>query len=324
MCSQKHCVTPAPRWGLRPGRVPVQGVSEPVVRQNRTDNDRQPAFGYDSVQGFPAPEGAGVHRLLGSEGRGMSATPHYRLPWPIAVGLGVDVVSGRPRSFVNDCTAMVRQMRPRPRVTGIEYIPSAGPFVLLANHYEGPGLWIGWPAALLTHAIAQVRPGPTPVHWLVIGAMDRRRVAGVKRYAPGTGWFFGRVARTWEMIPMPRPAAPAPHRATALRALIRTAAPPPSGRGLPVALFPEGEGDGFAGLRQPLPGTGALLGALARRGVPALPAGIWSADGRLHARFGPPWSPAGADAAVRSQITQRLAALTPLSVLGERDGVLTG
>lgn len=264
----------------------------------------------------------GLHNRATPAGvRGPGATPRYRLPWHIAFGLGIDVLFGRGRSFLGDCTAMVRQMQPRPRVTGLEHIPAAGPFVLIANHYEGPGLWIGWTAALLTHAVAQVRPGPAPLHWLVIADMDPRRVSGVKRFAPGTSWFFARVARAWEMVAMPRPEASASRRALALRALLRTAAPPPAGRGRPVAFYPEGEGDGFAGLRPARPGSGALLALLARRGVPALPAGVWSEDGRLVARIGPPWLPAGDDNTVRRAVTERLAALTSLPVLyGEGNG----
>lgn len=242
--------------------------------------------------------------------------PSFHLPWNLAFGLGADVLAGKERPFLGDCTAMVRQMQPRARVTGLHHIPRSGSFVLLANHYEGPGLWIGWTAALLTHAVAQVRPAPAPLHWLVTGAMDRRRVGGIKRLAPGTGWFFARIARTWGMVALPGAEDSPARRAVALRRLVGLAAPP-SGGGEPVGFFPEGEGDGIAGLRPPRPGSGALLLALARRGVPALPAGVWSAGGRLQARFGEPWLPSGTDGSVRQEVMMRFAELTGLQPLAK-------
>lgn len=250
----------------------------------------------------------------------MVGEPQYPLPWPIAPGLGRDVIRGRPRRLAPDCAAMVARMTPAPAVSGHEHIPRAGPFALVANHYEGPGLWIGWAAALLTDAVARVRPAAVPVHWLVIGAMDRRRVRGVKRLVPGTAWFFGRVAHTWGMVAVPRADAPAAARAAALRRLVRLASPPPAGAGEPVGLFPEGEGDGFDGLRPALPGTGALLVLLCRRGLPVLPAGVWAADGRLHAAFGPPFHAAGGDAAVRAEVMARIGALLPARLRGEAVG----
>jgi hypothetical protein len=242
---------------------------------------------------------------------------HYRLPRRVMLSMGPDLALGRRRSFADDCAAMVGQMRPAPVVDGLEHIPSAGPFMLLANHYEGPGLWIGWSAALLTDAVARVRPAPVPVHWLVIGAMDRGRVRGVKRWAPSTDWVFGRVAHAWSMVALPRPDAPPAARATALRRLVHLVAPPPDGRGEPAGLFPEGEGDGFAGLRPAAPGSGRLLALLARRGVPALPAAVWAEEGRLHARFGPAWrADDGDDAALRAEAMHRIAALLPASMRG--------
>jgi 1-acyl-sn-glycerol-3-phosphate acyltransferase len=215
-----------------------------------------------------------------------AAVRGYHLPWRVAVPLGRDVALGRTRPFASDCTALLAAAPLRPLVSGTEQIPPTGPFVLIANHLEGPGLWIGWSAALLTAAINAVRSDPVPVHWLVQRDMDRARVQGWKRLTPATSWAFARVASAWSMASLPRSEDPRP-RAAAVRSLLRLALPPPRGRGRPVGFFPEGERGSLCTLAEPAPGAGALLALLARHGVPALPAGVWLQENRLHGRFGP-------------------------------------
>lgn len=215
---------------------------------------------------------------------------------------------------------MVARIQPPPRVTGARTIPAA-PFVLVANHFEGPGLWIGWTAALLTHAYARIQreqrtANPAPLHWLVLAEMDRTRVDGWKKLIPGTSWAFRRVALVWGLVPLPRPEAPAARRATALRRLIRLASPPPRGAGEPVAFFPEGEGDGLAGLRAAPAAAGDLLALLGRQGVPAVPAAVWLAEGRLTARIGPAWLPVAGGEAGATEAMTRIGVLLPRAMWG--------
>jgi hypothetical protein len=250
----------------------------------------------------------------GGTGAASPRPPGFRLPWRIAPSLGMDVWLGRSRSLRDDCAAMVAQVRPAPMVDGAEHIPTSGPFVLIANHYEGPGLWIGWTAALLTDAVARVRPGPVPVHWLVIGTMNRQRVRGVKRLVPATGLLFERVTAAWGMIAMPRPDAPAVARAAAVRRLRRIVS---GACGEPAGIFPEGEGDGLDGLHAAMAGTGSLIALLTRDGAPVLPAAVWWDGRRLHGRFGPLWHPeASDDAALREQMMFSIAVLLPAHLRG--------
>lgn len=220
-------------------------------------------------------------------------------------------------------------MRPAPRVIGVRHIPPSGPFVLVANHLEGPGLWIGWSAALLTHAVARARPdtrGAHPsLHWLVEADMDRARVGGWKKLVPGTAWAFRRVAKVWGMVAIPRTAAPAIRRATALRSLIRLVSPAPVGGGEPAGFFPEGEGDGINGLRLIPDAAGGLLALLGRRGVPSVPAAVWlePVDGsgsRLTARIGPPWLPAGDGRSTATDAMVRIGAMLPPRMWGAYRG----
>ena len=49
---------------------------------------------------------------------------------------------------------------PRPRVEGIERVPTTGPCVLAMNHYERPGLRVWWGVALMNAAVWQHRGDP--------------------------------------------------------------------------------------------------------------------------------------------------------------------
>ncbi len=254
---------------------------------------------------------------------------HNRLPWLIAPGLVLDLLRGNPRSLAADCRAMVARMRPVPRVVGVRNIPQRGPFVLVANHFEGRGFWIGWTAALLTHAVARARStGRMPnargdqLHWLVVADTGRSGVRGWKKLIRGTGWALRRAAHVWGLVPLPRPDAPVMRRAMALRRLVRLASPPPAGAGEPAAFFPEGEGDGFAGLRRAPDATGDLLALLGRRGVPAVPAAVWLEEGRLTARIGEAWLPIAAGGQGTEEAMARIGVMLPESMWGAyRDAI---
>jgi 1-acyl-sn-glycerol-3-phosphate acyltransferase len=246
----------------------------------------------------------------------------FHLPWRLTPGLVLDLLRGRPRSLARDCRAMVARMRPVPRVIGVRAIPQQGPFVLVANHFSGPDLWIGWTAALLTHAVARARSGgipenapAIPVYWLVDADLNRSEPRGWRRIAPATGWTLRRLARVWGMVPLPRDGS-SMARANTLRRMIRLASPPPSGDGQPIGLFPEGEGHGLTGLRPVPDAAGDLLALLARRDIPILPAAVWFDQGRLTARIGKPFRPSGAGRATADEVIVRVGALLPREMWG--------
>lgn len=238
----------------------------------------------------------------------------YRLPWRLALPLGRDVALGRSRPFAADCAALVAAAPQQPVVSGREQIPKDGPFVLIANHLEGSGLWIGWGAAVLTTAVASVRADPAPIHWLVLRDMDRSRVRGLKRLIPATSWAFARVARAWSMVALPRDGGPAT-RGSAVRTLLRLALKAPLGKGRPIGLFPEGERGDLGRLGEAAPGAGPLLALLARGGVPALPAGLWLEGNRIHARFGSVLRVTGRESATLEAM-QAIATLLPQRMRG--------
>ena len=203
---------------------------------------------------------------------------HPHIAWRRFPGLARDLVQRRPRSFLADCQAMLKQVD----VTWVdgENVPTTGPFCLVANHYQRPGLWIGWTGALVSVAVAERRGGEVP-RWLVLGDLPIQ--LGRWRFSlPGAAWAFERVATVWGLVPMTG-FENAVNRAHSLRRLLGLLR---AGEG--AGFFPEGASGTAARLGPALPGTGRFLRLLARRGVAIIPVGVREADGKLVARFGRP------------------------------------
>ncbi len=253
--------------------------------------------------------------------------------------MGRDLLFKRPRSIVTDSALAVRSLPRSPVVDGLEYIPSAGSFILVTNHCQRKDLWIGWAFSLLIDSINRQR-GDHPVPHVV--TTDRAVFDGFT--VPGSRWLFERVALAWNLVLMTPPEVehhePGCSRRSALRQCL-SIVQRDNGRAVYFALAPEGLAGTARGLGETVPGSGRSLLALAGRGLPIVPAVVWEeAPGKLHARFGPIWQPvapaavkdnrAALDAWGREQVMRRLAALLPASLrgryelLGERksDGAL--
>jgi len=242
----------------------------------------------------------------------------YRVPPRTIARLGRAMLRRGETSLLGDAADIVAATRPAPLLDGAERIPAAGPFVAVANHCQRRGLWIGFPSALLTRAVADRRPGAPPLHWAIVA---ETRLRGGRLVVPGTAWAYREVARCYEMVELPPRLDRVGGRAAGLIRLARLALPPPRGRGEPIALYPEGESGTAAGLGHALPGTGSFLALLAAGGVPTLPVGFAEVDGRLTARIGTPFllSTSGGDrgrrdADARDEVMRRLAALVPASM----------
>jgi 1-acyl-sn-glycerol-3-phosphate acyltransferase len=211
----------------------------------------------------------------------MEGRQGYRLPLSYVLRFALAVILGRRREVGPDATAVLQRAGPPCRILGQEHVPLQGPFVLVANHYERPGLKVFWGGMLLTAAVWQ-RRGQSP-RWLMTSEWYNFRLGPLPVPVWLLRWLFRRLATVYDLVIVPRAPERGVGRAAALRAVLQAASP----QGRPLALFPEGIGSGC--LLRPPEGVGLLLLALAERGVPCLPAGLYEEEGHLVARFGRPF-----------------------------------
>jgi acyltransferase-like protein len=202
----------------------------------------------------------------------------YPFPWTCFRGLALDLPF-RSRSLVDDCRAMVGTISPPPTVIGVEHIPADGACLLVANHYQRRGLWIAWPGAVITLAIARRRRRADGVHWLVLGGLRIFQSRGLGPEIPFTRRILRAVADTYGMTALPLEGAN--ERASALRSWLRALQ-----NGEVVGMFPEGERGRAGALLTPEPALDRFFRLVRVMRVPVLPVGIWEEDDRLHVSLG--------------------------------------
>ncbi len=212
--------------------------------------------------------------------------PHY----PSIVGPALRVLAaglarrdgGMPsRSFRRDAIPLVAKFDPPLRVLGEEFIPSAGPCLLLSNHYYRPG-FDAWQRALAISATV-----PVEVHWIITAALTYPGKLQGCVMTPLSRWVLARVARAYGFFGMP-PMPPDPRDAQARAAGVRKVvdyirqAPEPV-----IGLTPEGRDILTGSLGWPPAGSGRFVLHLANLGLPLAPLGVFEEGGRLCLNFGP-------------------------------------
>jgi hypothetical protein len=197
----------------------------------------------------------------------------------------IDWLLGRRRSFVGDSRWTLRDVRPRPQAEGEEHIPRQGPFVLVANHYERPGLNVHFAGMHVTQVVAGRRPQAPEVHWIITSEWFGRRVGPLPVPDAFWRWTFRRVARVYDFVVMPRSPEKVMARAAALRRAIAYALGSGGRPGGPLGLMPEALGKGV--LIEAMAGVGLFLKVFSDRGLPILPVALLEREGALTAVFGP-------------------------------------
>ena len=98
---------------------------------------------------------------------GYAYGPPYRITLPLMLRgtCGDRVGSASFAGSRRADSAWHRCLQP-PLVRGADRIPEDGRFVVVANHYERPGLWMGWSALLISHVV-QTRTS-LETHWIAI------------------------------------------------------------------------------------------------------------------------------------------------------------
>ena len=219
------------------------------------------------------------------------APQSYRLPPAYLLAMLVSMLTGRRRSFSADGRRLLTRLSIPPRVVGDEHVPARGAFIVVANHYQRPGLWVAWDALLISMAIAPRRLESPEVCWAMAGEWRDRLVGPVPWPAPFLRWLFGRIASTYGHVAVPAPSFMSAGRAHAARSMLRTLRPP-SGRAapIPLGLFPEGRNSPDHSLQRPDRSIGRLLLHLCGGDIPVLPAAVREIDGALTVTLGPPVS----------------------------------
>lgn len=223
----------------------------------------------------------------------------YPTPWRVIMSIGPNIIH-RTQTSVDDFSAAIcASIQPEPVITGLDRLPASARFVLAANHYQRPGLWILHPAAVLTQMVRKhYGPGDPPVRWMVTANWPRIRLGPLSFRSPGDV-LLPRVAHALHCYPVSFAGTNRAFTAGSLRRILREA--PRSDR--PIGLFPEGVGGCAGTLTAPLPGVDRLLVHLAKSGIPVQPVGI-SEDGRFVIRIGPT---VGAAEVIRADDPARLA-----------------
>ena len=77
----------------------------------------------------------------------------YGLPYGLFSAIARDLFAGRSRSLLADSRSLLASLPQPPESSGEAELPAAGGCTLIYNHYQRPGLWIGFFGALLVDAV---------------------------------------------------------------------------------------------------------------------------------------------------------------------------
>lgn len=217
--------------------------------------------------------------------------PPFRFPLSFAPKFVPPLLLGRRVSLGEHAEWLLGRTGRPPIVRGKEHIPESGSFVAVVNHYQRRYYWVGWNAFLVSMIVRRRRGPEEAIHWLMHDGFEERGRGAIPWPWWFLRWLFRRVARMYDLVPLPTSARNKRGRAIAVRTLISLVSPKgrPDG-GEPLGLLPEARNYPRGALGRPPRATGRLLLDLAARGVPFLPVGVYEMEGELTISFGPLFS----------------------------------
>lgn len=224
----------------------------------------------------------GETALNSAIGNRQSAIPRYRFPKTLLLRIAISVARERPRSLGADSAGGLRGATPRPVALETHHLPASGPFIVVGNHYERPGMFAQWGAMVVNAAVRETGAEPRELHWLIAAEWVNFRVGPFRVPPTWTHTVFTRFARVYGFGLVSARETGAVGGSSGLRIAARSLA-----AGQPVGILPEGTAS--SQLIEARPGVGVGLEWLARGGIPLVPVGIAELDGVLTARFGPPF-----------------------------------
>jgi 1-acyl-sn-glycerol-3-phosphate acyltransferase len=191
-------------------------------------------------------------------------------------------------------------------VSGLENLPQRLPCVIVANHLNGPGVWVGLPAAVVAGELGKA-VADVPVRGVGVAAYDDFRIGKIVIPNQLTSFVFQRFYRVYDVIRMPRASEPAISRTAAVRRILAALR-----SGHTILLFPEGQNvDNFV-MRRLRPGTGTLLQLAARLGYSVIPCGVSPTGGSFAVQFGAPIEGSSSDAGdLEEAVGHAIAQLVP-------------
>jgi len=217
----------------------------------------------------------------------------YHFPRLLLIKIAVGLLPGFKRSAAVDSLRILRGNPPLPRVIDLENVPVEGPFVIVANHYERPGLPTYFAGMAVCAAVAERRPASPETSWIITSEWLSRHFGPIPIPIWLSRWAFGRVGVVYGFITMPKGDEKTAGRAAALRQATAIIRPPAAGgetrrlQDRPVGLTPEARGKGT--LVEAMPGSGLFLEMLTKRGAPLLPVGFYEEGEHLIVKFGEPF-----------------------------------
>jgi 1-acyl-sn-glycerol-3-phosphate acyltransferase len=204
----------------------------------------------------------------------------YQIPAGLQLTLAFSWLKLARRSFRADAIRCISGLSPAVELSGLQNIPTSGPYLITFNHFYRPGFNVWW----LTMAIASVLPDEP--HIIMTGELTYPG----RWYAPAgmllSRFVLKRLARVYgftSMPPMPPREKDMAARAVSVRSVLSHVDRNPTAV---VILAPEGGDQPGGQLAWPPPGVGRFIFLMAAKGLSILPVAGWEQDGELYLNFG--------------------------------------